>query len=195
MRIAAPMRAGSLEELIVYQKALAVAHEVSALLKRPCFQRDRRLFDQLADSSDACPSLISDGYAQSTDKFFAQLCYRSKGEAKETRTHLIVARGRDYITDSERESLCAKYEEVERMLTSLNAVPFFGGRQSSRSSASFSYSTTSSGVMNSRPAKCAGRSSGVELRKSQMPWRSGWPSGVRGSGVFCWAWTWRAGTN
>jgi hypothetical protein len=37
------------------------------------------------------------------------------------------------------------------------------------------------GVMNSRPANRAGRSSGVALRKSQMPWRSGWPSGVRGS--------------
>ena len=113
------MRAGSLEELIVYQKALAAAHEVSALLPRPCIERDRRLRDQLADSSDACPSLIADGYAQSTDKFFAQLCSRSKGEAKETRTHLIIARGRNYITDDELNALCARYEEVERMLTSL----------------------------------------------------------------------------
>ena len=113
------MRAERLEDLQVYQKALAVAHEVSAILKRPCFRRDIRLFDQLAASSDACPSLISDGFAQSTDRFFAQLCYRSMGEAKETRTHLIVARGRDYITDVELETLCAKYEEVERMLASL----------------------------------------------------------------------------
>ena len=91
----------------------------SAILKRPCFQRDRRLFDQLADSSDACPSLIADGYAQSTDKYFAQLCSRSKGESKETRTHLIIARGRDYITEEELQTLCERYDEVERMLTSL----------------------------------------------------------------------------
>ena len=113
------MRAASIEELQVYQKALAVAHEVSALLKRPCFQRDPRMRDQLGASSDGCASLISDGFAQSTDRFFAQLCYRSKGEAKETRTHLIVARGRDYLTDAELEALCAKYEEIERMLTGL----------------------------------------------------------------------------
>ena len=37
--------------------------------------------------------------------------------------------------------------------------------------------------MNSRPAKRAGRSSAVALRKSQMPWRSGWPSGSRGNGA------------
>ena len=119
MRIVPSMRAASLEELLVYQKALAVAHEVSAILKRPCFQRDRRLFDQLTDSSDACPSLISEGFAQSTDKFFAQMCHRSKGEAKETRTHLIIANGRDYITHDELKSLCDRYEEVERMLTGL----------------------------------------------------------------------------
>jgi len=77
------------------------------------------LFDQLAASSDACPSLISDGFAQSTDRFFAQLCYRSKGEAKETRTHLVIARGRGYITDDELKTLCDRYDEVERMLTGL----------------------------------------------------------------------------
>jgi four helix bundle protein len=113
------VRATSIEELQVYQKALAAAHDVSAILKRPCFRRDTRLHDQLAASSDSCPSLISDGFAQSTDRFFAQLCHRSMGEAKETRTHLIVARGRDYITDEELERICAKYEEVEKMLASL----------------------------------------------------------------------------
>ena len=113
------MRAASLEELLVYQKALAVGHEISALIKRSCFQRDPRLRDQIGASSDACPALIADGFAQSTDKFFAQLCYRSKGEAKETRTHLRIARGRDYITDDELKKLCDRYEEVERMLAAL----------------------------------------------------------------------------
>ena len=113
------MRAASLEELLVYQKALAAAHEVSAILRRVCFQRDPRLRDQLADSADACPSLIADGFAQSTDRYFAQFCYRSKGEAKEARTHLRVARGREYLNDAELASLCGKYEEVEQMLSGL----------------------------------------------------------------------------
>ena len=99
------MRAMSLEELQVYQKALSVAHEVSALLKRPCFRNDRRLFDQLSASSDSCPSLISDGFAQSTDRFFAVvLSLDGRGQ-------------RD--TDAELEALCVKYEELERMLASL----------------------------------------------------------------------------
>src|SRR6266542_1038487 len=113
------MRAKCVEELQVYQKALDVADDVSDILKRPCFQRDRRLFDQLGASSDAVPSLISDGFGQSTDRFFAQLLYRSRSESKETRTHLRVARGRGYISTPEMTTICDRYEEIEKMLTGL----------------------------------------------------------------------------
>src|SRR5207245_2782118 len=45
----------------------------------------------------------------------------------------------------------------------------------------FSNSAASCGVRNSLPASSAGRSSGVTVRKSQIPCKSGWPSGVRGT--------------
>jgi four helix bundle protein len=113
------MRAKCIEELQVYQKALAAADAISAILKRPCFQRDGKLRDQLADSSDAVPSLISDGFPQSTDRYFAQFLYRAKGESSETRTHLRVAWGRDYITEKELLELCDRYNEIEKMSTGL----------------------------------------------------------------------------
>jgi four helix bundle protein len=113
------MSAKCVEELQVYQKALDAADAVSAILKRPCFQRDFKLREQLADSSDAVPSLIADGFPQSTDRFFAQLLYRSKGESCETRTHLRVAKGRDHITGEELAALCDRYNEIEKMLTGL----------------------------------------------------------------------------
>ena len=113
------MCAKSVEELQVYQKALDASDAVSAILKRPCFQRDPRLRDQLADSSDAVPSLIADGFPQSTDRYFAQFCYRAKGESSETRTHLRVARGRDYVKSEELTALCDRYNEIEKMLTGL----------------------------------------------------------------------------
>jgi four helix bundle protein len=111
------MRAKCVEELQIYQKALAAAHEVSAILKRPCFQRDPRLFDQLSASSDAVASLMSEGFGQSTDRQFAQLLYKSRSESKETRTHLIVAKGRDYVSEGELKSLCDQYNEIEKMTT------------------------------------------------------------------------------
>jgi four helix bundle protein len=113
------MKAKCVEELQVYQKALAAADEVSAILKRPCLQRDPRLHDQLSASSDAVPSLISEGFGQSTDRQFAQLLYKSRSESKETRTHLTVAKGRDYITERELTTVCARYHEIEKMTTGL----------------------------------------------------------------------------
>ena len=113
------MCAKSVEELQVYQKALDAADAISAILKRPCFQRDPRLRDQLGDSSDAVPSLIADGFPQSTDRYFAQFLYRARGESSETRTHLRVAKGRDYVTDEELIALGERYNEIEKMLTGL----------------------------------------------------------------------------
>ena len=113
------MCAKCVEELQVYQKALDAADAVSAILKRPALQRDFKLRDQLADSSDAVPSLIADGFPQSTDRFFAQFLYRAKGESCETRTHLRVAKGRDYLTEGELTGLCDRYNEIEKMLTGL----------------------------------------------------------------------------
>jgi four helix bundle protein len=107
------------EELGVYQKALSLAEEVCDILKRPQLSRDPRLRDQLADASDAVPSLIADGFSQSTDRFFAQLLYRARSESSEMRTHLRIARRRGYITTDELESLAARYNEVEKMATGL----------------------------------------------------------------------------
>ena len=107
------MKAKCVEELQMYQKALALAHKISAILKRPCFQRDPRL----SASSDAVASLMSEGFGQSTDRQFAQCLYKSRGESKETRTHLTVARGRDYISDEELKDFCDGYHEVEKMTT------------------------------------------------------------------------------
>jgi four helix bundle protein len=113
------MRAKCVEELQVYQKAIAAADAVSAILTRPGFQKDFKLRGQLGDSSDAVPSLIADGFPQSTDRHFAQFLYRSRGESCETRTHLRVAKGRDYITEKELLELCDRYNEIEKMLTGL----------------------------------------------------------------------------
>ena len=111
------MKAKCVEELQIYQKALVMADKVSAILKRQCFQRDPRLHDQLSASSDAVPSLMSEGFGQSTDRQFAQSLYKSRSESKETRTHLRVARGRDYISDEELNDLFDGYNEIEKMTT------------------------------------------------------------------------------
>src|SRR3954467_8362709 len=91
--------ATKVENLKVYQKALTVAGEVSAIIRRASFANDRRLRAQLGASSERVASLISEGSEQSTDRHFAEYCYRSKGSAREMRTQLLVAVQRAHMTE------------------------------------------------------------------------------------------------
>jgi four helix bundle protein len=64
-------------------------------------------------------SLISEGFEQSTDRHFAQYCYRSKGSSRETRTQLVVAVQRRHISEAEQARICNMFEEIAKMLTGL----------------------------------------------------------------------------
>lgn len=113
------MVAKSVEDLQVYQRALGLANNVSAVLTRPQLRREHRLRDQLGTSSAAVPSLIAEGFRLSTDRHFAALLYRARAESTETRTHLRIAAGRGCVSDTELQDLLNRYDQLERMLTSL----------------------------------------------------------------------------
>lgn len=72
-------------------------------------------------SSERIASVISEGFSQSTDRHFASYLYRSRGSTNVIRTQLRVAWKRDYISDTEREALCGRYDEIARILTGLIA--------------------------------------------------------------------------
>src|ERR1700730_3311019 len=109
--LSSPVRARSVEELQVYQKALMAADEISAILKREPFRSDWRLRAQLGGSSESVPALIAEGSSQKTDRHFAELLYRSRGESSETRTHLKAARARDLISAKDLEQLTSIFNE------------------------------------------------------------------------------------
>ena len=109
----------SLEELLVYQKALNAAHAVSAILARPSFAKDARLREQLSASSSRIPALIAEGFEQKTDKHFAHYLYIARGSAKESKTHLLIAVERKHLEASECENLCGSFVEIAKMLTGL----------------------------------------------------------------------------
>jgi len=111
------MRVSRVEDLVVYQKALAAADAVSALLKRPDFSKDFDLKDQLGNSSSRVPALIAAGFEQKSDRHFAHDLHLAKGSAKESKMHLRVAMTRGYASESAR--LAGDYEEIKRMLDGL----------------------------------------------------------------------------
>jgi four helix bundle protein len=113
------MRAASLEDLLVYQKAALAADAVSALLKRAALIKDRRLHEQLGAASERVGSLIAEGFGQSTDRHFAEYLYRARGSSKEVRNQLRVALGRGHISEEEQSRFADRYIEIEKMLTGL----------------------------------------------------------------------------
>ena len=113
------MNATCVEELLVYQKAVEASAHIATILERDAFNRHLRLREQLDSASERVVSSISEGFEMSTDRHFAQFCYRAKGSSREIRSQLVVARQRRLVTDDERVSISRKYEEIGKMLTGL----------------------------------------------------------------------------
>ena len=111
------MKARNLQDLHVYQKALAAADVVSALLKRPTFGRNFELRDQLSRSSGRVAPLVAEGYGQLTDRHLAVYLGRARGSVLETVGHLSRAASEGCISASEHASTAEMYDHIGRMLT------------------------------------------------------------------------------
>jgi four helix bundle protein len=107
------------EELLVFQKALEAADEVSALLNSEGFAKDLRLRSQIGAASERVASLIAEGFEQKTDRHFASYLHLARGSSSETRTQLRVARGRGHISEADRIAVAGRYQEIEKMLRGL----------------------------------------------------------------------------
>ena len=113
------MIARTLDDLLVYRKALAACVAVSALLDGPNVRADWDLRSQLAAAAAAVPANIAEGFGQQADRQFVRYLFIARGSAHEVRSHVAVALGRQYVSDEEAVDLQNKYEELARMLTGL----------------------------------------------------------------------------
>ncbi len=113
------MKAKCVDDLLVYQKAIRVSAEVAKILERESFSRNLRLREQLAAAGERVASSIAEGFEMSTDRHFAQYCYRAKGSSEEARTQLTLAAQRHHITDAECVRISADFKEIARMLGGL----------------------------------------------------------------------------
>lgn len=109
----------SLEDLLVYQDALEGVDAVTALIRRDALRRDCVLRRQLADSANTVASSIGEGFSGQPDEGFVQFLCRARTACNEVRTHLAVARGRDYLTSPECTATCDRYIRIGRRLTGL----------------------------------------------------------------------------
>ena len=111
------MKAKNLEDVVVYNEALAAEDAVSALLQRPGFSTDLNLKSQLDRSSSRVAPLIAEGFGQLTDRHVATYLARARGSAAETRVHLRKATRQKFISPQEHDALCGKYITIGKRLS------------------------------------------------------------------------------
>jgi len=109
----------SVENLKVYQQAVAGADAIFAITNRPAFNRDSELRQQLRTASGRIQAHLQEGSAQSTDKHKAHYVSIACGSAKETKGHLRRALGYGFISQDEYQTHWDMYDELAAMLTGL----------------------------------------------------------------------------
>ena len=99
------MIARSLDELLVYGKALAACYEVSAVVERPNLSKDYELRTQLTSAAGSIPANIAEGFAQQTDRQFVRyLCFARGGSRRSAVSSQQSAVGSRQSAVSSRQS-------------------------------------------------------------------------------------------
>jgi len=122
--------ARSFRDLIVYQKARAVAKRVFEVTKRLPKEEMYSLTDQARRSSRSVGAQITEAWAKRRyEKHFVSKLTDADGEQQETQHWIETAADCGYLTKEEAGSLNSELGEIGRMLNSMieKAASFCGG--------------------------------------------------------------------
>jgi four helix bundle protein len=92
-------------ELISWQKARVWSKDIFERTEQKRFSGDRRLVEQVNDSSNSVMANIAEGFGRGTQGEFVLFLGYSMGSLNETQSHLCTAYDRRYITKDEFSKL------------------------------------------------------------------------------------------
>ena len=113
------MNAKSFEDLLVWQKAHALAlhaHRVAMGIRR---SHDLALRSQIIRAAMSIPANIVEGRRQESEKEFARFLRIAINSAFELEYHLIVARDLHVVSEADSASLLRELIEVRKMIHGL----------------------------------------------------------------------------
>jgi four helix bundle protein len=111
-------------DLIVYQKAFALAMEIFHITKKFPKEETYSLVDQVRRSSRSVCSCLAEAYRKRHyPAYFANKCADADGENSETIVWLEFALASSYIEHEEFATLEEKAEEVGRILSTMIENP------------------------------------------------------------------------
>lgn len=103
-------------ELHFWQRARQWSKAIFQLTERKRFSDDRRLVEQINDSSESVGANIAEGFGRGTQAEFVQFLGYANGSLNETQSHLCAAYDRGFITKDEFGELFQEGTEIRKMM-------------------------------------------------------------------------------
>ncbi|HMN62577.1 MAG TPA: four helix bundle protein [Anaerolinea sp.] len=103
--------------LKVWQKAVDLAEWVCSRIL-PLLPADERyaLSAQMRRAVQSIPANIAEGYGRYYFQEGVRFCYIARGSLEETRSHIVLARRLNYLTDAQTQDLETRLNELVRLL-------------------------------------------------------------------------------
>jgi four helix bundle protein len=114
-------------DLLIWQRARKWSKAIFQQTQMERFLRDRRLVEQINDSSESVMANIAEGFGRGTQGEFIQFLGYAIGSLNETQSHLTAAYDRDYMSKDDFGSLFAEGTEIRKMTISFITSMVLGG--------------------------------------------------------------------
>lgn len=112
-------RSKSYRELIVWQKAMALALQAYALTRALPKSEAYGLLAQIRRAAVSVPSNIAEGHGRLTDSQFRHFLGNARGSLYEMQTQIELAGGLGFIDEKLMQELMARGGEVARLINGL----------------------------------------------------------------------------
>src|SRR5215471_7565074 len=102
----------SFTDLLCWQRARAWSKAIFERTRQQLFARDRRLVEQVNDSSESVMANIAEGFGRGTQGEFVQFLGYALGSLNETQSHLTAAYDRECLLKDDFGALFAEGTEI-----------------------------------------------------------------------------------
>lgn len=107
------------EEITAWQEARELSKIVYELLKKPQFNYEFGLKDQMKNSSGSIMDNIAEGFERNGNREFINFLYISKGSCGELRSQAYRASDQAFLNKEEFDNIYQKCVGVSRLINSL----------------------------------------------------------------------------
>ncbi|MFL5340000.1 MAG: four helix bundle protein [Gemmataceae bacterium] len=108
----------SFTDLMIWKRSRQWSKSIFDLTKLELFRSDRRLVEQVNDSSESVAANIAEGFGRGSQGEFIQFLGYALGSLNETQSHLCAAYDREYLARDKFSALFAEGTEIRKMTIS-----------------------------------------------------------------------------